>query len=152
MLRRAARRWRVAAAERHTNDVAFLVHFTTSRFDVAAETPNPINPIAGQGVLLWIAARIASHGYRSSAPDAEDWGWYMDVTRDESRYLVGASGEDDAPDAPVEWVVQIHPHRSFKDRLLGRNKPSPDDPLFALIERLARDEPDFTQVETDVDA
>ena len=37
--------------------MAHIISFTTDRFDVSGERPNPINPIAGQSVLLWLAGR-----------------------------------------------------------------------------------------------
>jgi hypothetical protein len=45
-----------------------LVTFTSSQFDVAAETPNPINPIAGEGVLNWLREKLRSAGYDVTAP------------------------------------------------------------------------------------
>jgi len=35
-----------------------LITFVTDRFDPARETPNDINPIAGQAVLLWLRERL----------------------------------------------------------------------------------------------
>jgi len=39
--------------------MAHVVSFRTSKFDVRTETPNPINPIAGQGVLRWLRLELA---------------------------------------------------------------------------------------------
>jgi hypothetical protein len=115
--------------------MAHVISFITSRFDIAAEKPNPINPIAGQSVLLWLKAELLRADYQVTEPDAEDWGWYMDVQDADAAYLVGASAD---AEAPLEWTVQVHKHRSMTDRLLGRNKMAADDRLSALIERLIR--------------
>jgi len=121
--------------------MAHVISFRTVKFDVAAEAPNPINPIAGQSVLEWLRSELANAGYRSTAPDAEDWGWYIDVDAGGRSYLVGASGDTDATTAEIEWTLQVHKVRSFKDRLLGRNTMHPDDPVTALIERALRADP-----------
>jgi len=126
--------------------MAHIVSFRTSKFDVSAETPNPINPIAGQSVLKWLRAELAKADYTATEPDTEDWGWYMDVAGNDGSYLVGASADADASTPDVEWVVQVHRHRSMSDKLFGRNKMAPDDPLAALIERIVRGDSQISDV------
>ena len=118
--------------------MAQIISFTTDRFDVSRERPNPINPIAGQSLLLWLREELSRAQYRVTEPDTEDWGWYIDVESAAASYLVGASADAVDPAPTVEWVVQVHKNRSMKDKVLGRNKMGGDDPLFALIERLVR--------------
>ena len=91
--------------------MAHVITFRTSKFDPSAETPNPINPIAGESVLRWLSAQLGNAGYEATSPDAEDWGWYVDVSGGSGAYLVGASADADAPAATVEWTIQIHKHR-----------------------------------------
>ena len=126
--------------------MAHIVSFRTSKFDVSAETPNPINPIAGQSVLKWLRAELAKAHYTATEPDTEDWGWYMDVAGNDGSYLVGASADADASTPDVEWVVQVHRHRSMSDKLFGRNKMAPDDPLAALTERIVRGDSQISDV------
>ena len=126
--------------------MAHIVSFRTGKFDVSAETPNPINPIAGQSVLIWLRAELAKAHYTATEPDTEDWGWYMDVAGNDGSYLVGASADADASTPDVEWVVQVHRHRSMSDKLFGRNKMAPDDPLAALIERIVRGDSQISDV------
>jgi hypothetical protein len=118
--------------------MAHLISFKTSRFDVRTEASNPINPIAGQGVLAWLRPQLAEVGYQSTDPDAEDWGWYMDVQGAGGSYLVGASGDADSDEREVEWVVQVHRHRSLTDRMFRRNVMADDDPLVSVIEGIVR--------------
>jgi len=126
--------------------MAHIISFRTRKFDVTAETPNPINPIAGQSVLLWLKAELLRADYQVTEPDAEDWGWYMDVTGNDATYLVGASADADGSTPEVEWVIQVHKHRSMKDKLLSRNTMTVDDPLAALIERIIRADPQMSDV------
>ena len=118
--------------------MAHIVSFRTNKFDVSAETPNPINPIAGQSVLIWLRAELAKAQYTATEPDTEDWGWYIDVSGNDGSYLVGASADADGSTTDVEWVIQVHRHRSLTDKLFSRNKMVVDDPLVTLIERIVR--------------
>ena len=126
--------------------MAHVVSFSTRKFDVSAETPNPINPIAGQSVLTWLRAELAKAQYTATEPDTEDWGWYIDVTGNDGSYLVGASADADGSTPNVEWVIQVHKHRSFTEKVFGRNKMVADDSLAALIERIVRADPQISDV------
>jgi hypothetical protein len=131
--------------------MAHLISFRTALFDASREKPNDINPIAGQSVLFWLRDQLVKLQYRVTEPDTEDWGWYIEVQGDDGSYLVGASAEADAM-PPLEWVVQVHKHRSLKDKIFGRNKMAADDPLSMLIEQLVRAEARLEQVEIARDA
>ena len=126
-----------------------VIQFTTAKFDVSKETPNPINPIAGKSVLVWLRDAIAADGCEATEPDAEDWGWYMHVTYGNDVYLVGASGENDGASAVTDWVVQIHKQRKLVQKIAGKNKMTVDDPLSALIERCIREDPESEDVALD---
>ena len=132
--------------------MAYLISFTTAKFDVAHEEPNPINPIAGQSVLLWLREELSMAQYRVTEPDTEDWGWYIEVEGADESYLVGASADAAEPTQTVEWIVQVHKNRSLKDKLFGRNKMTADDPLFMLIEQIVRADGTIEQVSVTRDA
>jgi hypothetical protein len=132
--------------------MAHVISFRTARFDVKAETPNSINPIAGQSVLRWLRTELAKAGYTATEPVTEDWGWYVDVTGKDGSYLVGASADADGSTPDVEWIVQVHRHRSMSDKLFGRNTMAVDDPLVALIERIVRGDAQISEVSVDRDA
>src|SRR5258708_19785162 len=95
-----------------------LVSFRTSKFDVRAEKPNPINPLAGQGVLNWLRGEVAKANYAATEPDAEDWGWYVDVQGNGASYLVGASADAESVTPHIDWIVQGHKHPSFQVKIL----------------------------------
>jgi hypothetical protein len=129
--------------------MAHVIAFTTSRFDVTQEPANPINPIAGYGVLVWLRGELEKAQYRTTEPDAEDWGWYMDAHGDGASYMVGASGDAEAPGGDVEWTIQVHRHRSAMDKIRGRNAMAADDRLAALIERILRADSNITGITVD---
>ena len=120
-----------------------VISFCTDKFDIAKETPNPFNAIGGEGVLNWIRGKLEGTAYKATAPQTEDWGWYIGVEGNGANYLVGASGE---AEQPIEWMVQIHKQRTLKEKLTGKNKMSPDDPLVALLEHFVRNEPSFKEL------
>jgi hypothetical protein len=126
--------------------MAHLISFRTTKFNVTAETPNPINPIAGQSVLNWLRAQLTNTGYAATEPDTEDWGWYMNVEGDDASYLVGASTDAESSSPSVEWVVQVHKHRSMTDKLLVRNQMATDDALVTAIERIVRADAEILDV------
>ena len=117
-----------------------LITFSSDAWAVSAETPNPINPIVGQGLLRWLREQLSSAGYDASEPEPEDWGWYLTAKCGDKSYLVGASSEIDAS-SPREWTVQRHRERSLFERVLCRNKLQADEPLCFLLEELIRAHP-----------
>jgi hypothetical protein len=131
--------------------MAQVISFRTRKFDVSKEPPNPINPIAGQSVLNWLREELSKLQYKVTEPSTEDWGWYMDVEGGGASYLIGASAdaEDKTPD--VEWVLQVHKHRTVTEKLLGRNKMSTQDPLVLLVERIVRADPGMQEVSVSQD-
>lgn len=131
--------------------MAHLVSFRTAKFDVRAEDPNPINPIFGQSVLRWLRAELAKAHYTVTEPSTEDWGWYIDVEAEGANYLVGASADAESSTREIEWILQVHKHRTLKEKILGQNKMAADDPLVGLIERIVRADPEITEVSVDRD-
>jgi hypothetical protein len=74
------------------------------------------------------------------------------VSGKDASYLVGASAEPESSTADVEWILQVHKHRSVKDKVLGRNKMGADDPLVALIESVMRADKQIREVSVERDA
>jgi len=121
--------------------------FHTSAFDISKERPNPINPIPGESLLLWL--REHAKDVDVSPPDAEDWGWYSSVEWKGRLYLLGASTSDPEENGEREWVLQIDKQRSVTEKLLGRAKMSPDDDCARYFQGLIERETGFRQVSID---
>jgi len=96
-----------------------LISFVTDRFDPAKESPNDINPIPAEALLLWLRERLQALGYNTTRPETEDWGWYVYSERGASSYLVGASGDPESG-SDIHWMIQIHKERSLRDKMFGR--------------------------------
>jgi hypothetical protein len=126
--------------------MAHVIRFRTTKFDVSKERPNPINPIPGESLLLWLRER-ASPDVAVSEPDAEDWGWYS-VEWKGCSYMLGSSASEDES-GEREWILQIEKHRSVTEKLLGRAKMSKDDDCARYFQRLLESEAAFKEVSVD---
>ena len=122
----------------------YSIRFETARFDVTQEDENPVNPIWGQSLLLWLKDKLAGQ-VRLDDPDVKDWGWYTTVEWNGRHYLLGASAME--ADADVyEWVFQVDKHRSFREKLHGREKMTRNDECLQFFKRLFDAESDFDNV------
>lgn len=133
--------------------MAHVISFRTSFFDPAGEPENPYNPIAGQSALVWLQQSVLGDDYQTSEPDCEDWGWYIEVPVDDAFYTVGAICflEEDEPDSdPLDWMIQVVKHRSFKNVLRRKNAMVADDPLTGTIYGALASNPVFVDVQLEV--
>lgn len=128
--------------------MAQVLRFTTGKFDVSRERPNPINPIAGQSLLLWLRQQ-AHPRIEVSEPEAEDWGWYSRVDWKGRSCMLGSSASEEAGGAEREWILQIVKYRSFKEKVLGRGKMTRSDECAAWFRSLLEREPAFVDVACD---
>jgi len=124
-----------------------VIRFNTAKFDAAKERPNPINPIPGESLLIWLRERAKPH-VEVTEPDAEDWGWYSFVDWKGRQYLLGSSASDEES-GQREWILQIDKQRSVKEALMGREKMEGDDECAQFFQQLLEDEPSFTSVSVD---
>jgi hypothetical protein len=129
--------------------MAHLFTFTSSQFGRASERSNPINPIAGEGVLRWLTAHLDATRFTVGEPYAEDWGWYTHVVSGNRTYLLGASGEWGEAGGRTEWAVQLHLRRSMWDKLSRANPLASDDALSTAIEAALRGNPEFGDITVD---
>ncbi len=127
--------------------MAVVIRFTTDLFDVSRERENPINPIYGESLLLWLGERIGST-HALTPPEAEDWGWYSMIDWHGRQYLIGSSASDEE-DGQREWILQIEKMRSFSEKLLGREKMTDDDPCAAHVQAQLAEEPAFRGLSRD---
>lgn len=127
-----------------------VIRFTTSTLDVTRERPNPINPIFGESLLRWLQRALAP-AHVIDEPEPEDWGWYVNVVWEGQRVMLGSSASDEA-DGAREWVLQVVPHRSLTDRMLGRGKLSQQHPLVQRLTAVLSQEKAFIGVSVESEA
>jgi hypothetical protein len=124
-----------------------VLRFTTKMFDLSLERPNPINPIAGESLLVWLKDRLRPD-LQVTEPEAEDWGWYSHVQWDGTNYMLGSSASE-REEGEKEWVLQIVRSRSLKDRLLGRGNATTTDPCVVHIIKVLSAEQGFLGVQVE---
>lgn len=128
--------------------MAAVLRFRTARFDVTRERPNPVNPIHGESLLLWLRERLAPT-HPMPAPEPEDWGWYTDLAWEGRAYLIGASAEGPGEDGLCAWVLQVEKSRSAMEKLTGRARMDAADPCLRHLHALLAAEADITGIETE---
>lgn len=121
-----------------------IIRFNSSKFDVSKEDKNPINPIYGQSLLLWLKSKLSGE-VQMNEPDTEDWGWYTYIEWAGRSYMLGASAEEDGPNG-CEWVFQVEKYRTFKEKLFGKEKMSPNDECLLFFKKIFDAEPEFKNV------
>lgn len=121
-----------------------IITFVTDKFDVTKEDENPINPIYGQSLLLWLKEHVAET-VQLENPDTEDWGWYTTIDWKGRSYLLGASAME-SENGGFEWVFQVDKNRTIKEKLFGREKMNKDDECLLFFKAVLSAEPDFKGV------
>jgi len=122
-----------------------IIRFTTNIFDISKEDKNPINPIYGQSLLLWLKDKIGT-SYNFTLPDYEDWGWYSYITWEERIYLIGASNLNNNSSIS-EWILQVVKQRSFFETIFGKGKMAEEDECFFYFKKIIESEPSFKNIE-----
>jgi len=123
----------------------YIISFDTSKFDVTKEDENPINPIYGQSLLNWLKDEVADT-VELDEPDTEDWGWYTTIDWKGRAYLLGASAMESNEDG-YDWVFQVDKHRSFKEKIFGKEKMTKEDECLLFFKSVFDSEADFKNVE-----
>ena len=126
--------------------MAYVISFTTSKFNVLQEDENPFNEIYGQTLLLWLREEVADR-LNMQQPAAEDWGWGADIDCAGQTYLLGASASWDDEN---NYVFQINKSRSFKEKMLGGGDITDADECALFFKNLFETEPAFENVQIDV--
>jgi hypothetical protein len=124
--------------------MSVVIRFNTGKFDVTRERANPINPIFGESLLSWLKQALEP-AHNIDKPEPEDWGWYAHVLWEGRRFMLGSSASDEE-DGEREWVLQVVPQRSLKERLLGHGKVTPEHPLVQHLVRVLSQEGAFVGV------
>lgn len=125
------------------------IYFKTSMFDVSQEDGNPVNPIYGQSLLLWLKEKLAETILLDEI-GTEDWGWYSSITWKNRNYIIGSTAyfeKGNNPKIEIEWAFQVNKTRTFKEKLLGKERMTVNDPCFQFFKELFENEPMIHNVE-----
>ncbi|MFZ6722751.1 hypothetical protein [Undibacterium sp. Ji49W] len=126
------------------------IRFNTNKFDVTLERPNPIHPIHGESLLVWLREQTLPD-IQVSEPNVEDWGWYSYVDWKGRVYLLGSACTSEDEKGEREWVLLFEKQRSLTEKLLSREKMTKDDPCMHFFKQLLEREPEFSNLTEDDD-
>jgi hypothetical protein len=129
-------------------DIPTELRFETARFNLSVELDHFLNPgCFGQDAAAWLRWVLLLRGVEATPPGQEDWGWYVEAEYQGEAYLLGVSGfpaSGTGDPNQGEWSLLVHKHRTFWERLLGRNKLTMDDGMVGLLREIVSGEEDFT--------
>ena len=95
----------------------------------------------GEDFSKWLVDALVKSGIEADVICMEDFGWANCAKYQDASYLMcvaGVSSVDPAKPNYGEWQVMLERHRSFLDKLLGRNKTSRTEPIFERILHVLR--------------
>lgn len=116
----------------------FETRDTNDSWETILENPNRIS---GQALGGMIRDALLAAGWQQTddgAVDPEDWGWYFFIRWDGHLCMVGVHQINQVEEeadfqtyCTTDWqeggaFVELYDERKFWDKLLGRNKPSPE--------------------------
>ena len=88
----------------------------------------------GDDIAVWLRGKLIELGVQAEEPDQEDWGWYMDVQHCGHSYFLGIAGDtENVSGNKGEWRLMLEKHRSFKEKLIGKNHITKDEGIIRII-------------------
>lgn len=127
--------------------------FSTDRFNLSKVKEHFINPCCfGEDLASWLHERLQIVGLTVDEPGQEDFGWYLGARLGADRYLLTISGNPDEENQTTnrgEWRISVEKHRSFWERITGKNLLVPTDPVLTAVEGLLRATSDFQNLRTE---
>jgi len=124
--------------------------FETNRFNLSEVKEHFINPCCfGEDLAAWLRGKLLEAGSEVTAPDQEDWGWYIEANYNGSWYFVGMGGNADEGGQSSnqgEWRIMVEKRLSLWGKLTGRNELSEAGDMMAAIRDILEAETDFTNV------
>ena len=114
----------------------------TDRFNLSAVGADFINECCfGEDFSKWLVSALSEAGIPADMICMEDFGWANQAAHGGISYLVcvaGNSDEDSNRPNFGEWHVMLERHRTFAQKLLGKNKIAASDPIVGKIVQVLR--------------
>jgi hypothetical protein len=124
--------------------------FETNRFNLSEVKDHFINPCCfGEDLAAWLRGKLLEKGLEVTAPDQEDWGWYIEADYEGCRYFIGVGGNADEAEGNKdqgEWRIMMETHRPVWKKLFGKDEVSEPDKFVNVIRGILDSEPDFKNV------
>lgn len=115
----------------------------TDRFNLSVVDADFINDCCfGEDFSKWLVSALSEVGVDADVICMEDFGWANLVEYQGISYLMCVAGNSNGePGRPNygEWHVTLERHRTFMQKLLGKNKTLATDPIAGKVTQVLRD-------------
>ena len=124
--------------------------FETSKFNLSEQQEHFINPCCfGEDLAEWLCEQLKQKGLQPNSPAQEDWGWYTEVVSANATYSINISGNAENENVPSnlgEWRLSVEKHRTFLEKLRGKQEIERDAPLIRMLIEILEGEQEFSKV------
>ena len=122
------------------------VRFRSPRFRSLEPMAEQLNPGRyGKELATWTAEQLSRAGLIVSAPQEEDWGWYLTFGAPARKFFLGCGNVDDEEE---QWLIFMHERPGFLNWLSGRTDDSePKIRIVQTLEAALRAEPSVSEME-----
>ncbi len=114
----------------------------TDRFNLSVVGPDFINDCCfGEDFSKWLVLALSGAGADAEVICMEDFGWANQAECLGVSYLMCVAGNsEEEPGRPNygEWHVMLERHRTFTQKILGKNKILPTEPIVDKIVQVLR--------------
>ena len=114
----------------------------TDRFNLSVVGADFINDCCfAEDFSKWLVSALSEAGVDGDVICMEDFGWANQASYQGVSYLICVTGNsDEDPSRPNygEWNVMLERSRTIAQKLLGKNKISPSDPIIDKVSGVLR--------------
>ncbi|WP_299210140.1 hypothetical protein [uncultured Tateyamaria sp.] len=132
-------------------------YFDTTDFrDTRERAEENVNMIEGEALCEFLKTALLTNGFTTDDVFPEDFGWVFYATLGDQRYFVTASLDpaDDFPKwdqhPPSNTVmfanINVEKKRGLKEKLLGRNKQTANDPAERAVLKALQNHPAVSEL------
>lgn len=114
----------------------------TDRFNLSVVGADFINDCCfGEDFSKWLVSALSEAGVPAGVICMEDFGWANQAEHQGISCLMcvaGNSEEDPSRPNYGEWHVMLERHRTFTQKILGKNKTAATDPIVGKVVQVLR--------------
>lgn len=128
----------------------FDILFNTNRFNLSEVKAHFINDCCfGEDFAGWLDEKLQNNGLTTTEIFQEDWGWAFYIEYKGQKYFIGINGNIGEKNAEInqgQWRIMIDKHRSFMEKILGKNNMDVTDEVITFTYDILIKESDFKNI------
>jgi len=115
--------------------------FTSTAFPLEPGEAETVNPgLGGRKLCSYLSKALADRGVAVNQPEAEDWGWRLELRFEGRRFWMGCGAVSGEPDS---FVVFLKTRRGLRGLLAGSVWHESFGRLAQLVENTLREHPEI---------